>query len=723
MTATFLFLALITPHAPKVAVPPLVPMPRSVAMRAGVLQLAGSRIVYDAPSLASAAKVLADAIFRKTGAKLAVGPGKGAVGIRLQTTQGGKPESYRLEIGGSAVLTASSQKGFAWGTATLLQAIQGKARVPHMTVVDEPLRPYRGLLIDVARQYHSIPVLKQCVELCAFYKIGYLQLHLTDDQSFMFPSKSLPLSATQNQHGGATYTVAELRQLVEFANVRGVTIIPEIDLPGHSAALIRAMPDLFKIKGTKPYEHHATINFANPKVLEAVDTLVGEVCDVFSSSPYFHMGGDEADITYADQHPDFQAAFREHGLPNGSQQEIFRRFLTQVNEMAKKRGKKLIVWEGFGRDPGSKFPIPSDVLVMPFENSYYLPGDLLADGYTVINASWTPLYVVKRHVWPAQKVYDWNIDKFGRFSDLYPKPDSFLVTKLSDQILGAQVCSWEGPEASEVENLRRIVPALAERLWSDPKSDFSDFARRLAVQDIDLGKLVWPVSIQNSRLDGTDPSGFDVPCFTKPLTVTLSGPIGVDVRYTLDGSPVTDQSQLYALPLNLTQTTTIRAATFSKAGVRSEYESAKTFYFVPEKRPNLATGKKVTSSAGTQHPQDPELVVDDSMDLHSSWWAGPAPQWIQVDLGKSEQVDRIEVFPYWDGSRYYQYTVEVSPDGQKWSVVADRSTNTVPASSSGDEIRLAARPVRFVRVNMTKNSANESVHLVELKVWGPGRQR
>jgi hypothetical protein len=90
---------------------------------------------------------------------------------------------------------------------------------------------------------------------------------------------------------------------------------------------------------------------------------------------------------------------------------------------------------------------------------------------------------------------------------------------------------------------------------------------------------------------------------------------------------------------------------------------------------------------------------------------------MQVDLERAANVTRIQVYPYWDSGRYYQYTVEVSTDGKAWTQVADRSQNTRPATPEGDTIELAARPVRFVRVTLTHNSANPSVHLVELRVF------
>jgi N-acetyl-beta-hexosaminidase len=572
-------------------------------------------------------------------------------------------------------------------------------------------------MIDVARQHHDISVLKQCVLLCYLYKLNYLQLHLTDDQSFTFPSKAYPQLSAKNPNGSKAYTREELLDLVHFADHHGVTIIPEMDLPGHSARLVAELPDLFKIRGTKPYEHHATINFAKHEVLRAVETLIGEMCDVFKSSPYFHMGGDEADISLADQSPEFQSAFKELGLPPHSQQELFRRFISQVGRMVKRCGKKLLVWEGFGQDKHSRFPIPKDVQVMEFENSYYMPQDLLKDGYTLINASWTPLYVVNRHVWPAKVVYDWDLSKFGRYGNLLPTTQWFNVQPTKN-IIGAQACSWEGPGSVEVQTLRRIVPAMAERLWNgSTKTPYSNFATRLSATDNLLERLVQPVQIGHSQLDAVDPNGFDVACFTKPLQVQLSSEMGEAIRYTLDGSEPTGSSKLYVGPFEITDTATVRARTFHRNGVASEFESAKTFYYVPANVPNLAAGKHVTASSGTQHPQEPELAVDGNLDLASSWWAAPGPQWLKVDLGNVYPVGSIEVFPYWDGHRYYQYTVEVSPDGTSWHTVLDRSHNTIPASNQGDRVSFAATQARYVRVNMLRGSANEGVHLVELRVF------
>lgn len=698
----------------------LVPWPREVRLRAGLLRLDHATIRVKDAQAASVAELLAGEIAAKTGVRPEVVQGAHQGSIELMLRPGLPSEGYWISVDRSVSVTASTVRGLIWGAVTLLQAVEGRAGhlvLQRMTILDAPNRPYRGLMVDVARRWHSIDVLKQCVLLCHLYKINYLQLHLSDDQAFTFPSSHYPAINSQNQHGGPAYDLSELRDLVAFADRHGVTIVPEMDIPGHSATLNRTMPDLFKIRGTKPYEHHATINFVNAEVLHAIDIMIGEMCDVFRSSPYFHMGGDEADIALVDQHPDFQKAMKSLGLPPKGQQELFRRFIGQVDDMVKKHGKKLLVWEGFGRDANSKFPISRDILVMEFENAYYMPADLLEDGYHVVNASWTPLYVVNRHVWPAKKVYEWDLGRFGRFGSLYPITEWFRAPDVRF-IDGAQACSWEGPEELEIQNLRRLAATMSERIWN-PESgkDFDRFEPRLNSTDAVLERLIHSVNISTSELDAKDPNGFDVPCFTKPLTIRLSSDRPGFIRYTLDGKPPTAESSTYSAPLTLNETATVRAAVFDAIGRRNGFESSMAFYHIAPHTLNLAVGKKVTVSGGTQGGQIPELAVDDNLDLASSWWAGPAPQWLQVDLGKVFSVNRIEVFPYWDGVRYYQYTVESSVDGKTWAMIADRSANSTPASASGDEIKIAPRPLRYVKVNMLKGSANDSVHLVELHVW------
>lgn len=525
------------------------------------------------------AEVLARDMETLTGKRVSVKTGlRGAIALRLNPKLA--EEAYRVKVGGSITVEAGSPTGIAWGCVSLLQSLNGD-RVPKGVIEDHPDKPYRGLMVDVARRYHAIPTLEQMVEVCRFAKIRYLQLHLTDDQAFSFPSRAFPLLTSDNRHGGPSYTREELTGLVSFARARGVTIVPEIEMPGHGASLIRTMPDLFTIKGTKPYEHHASINFADPRVVEAMTTLIGEVCDVFAGSPYVHIGGDEADLALADQNPLFQARFAELGLTGKGQHALFRRFLAQMNEVVRSHGKQTIVWEGFGREPDSRFQVPTNVLVMEFESAYYLPQDLLRDGYTLINTAWTPLYVVNDHVWPARKVFDWDLATFGRYGKDYAATTWFRVDSL-DRVLGSQVCAWEQPEYRVFQSARRVAATMCERVWNvERRGDYDAFLPRLEAYERLLSRIAQPVHWGATGLIETGPDAFDNPTFDRSATVALSADRPGTIRYTLDGTPPTLASAAYREPIRLTDTTAVRAVLVGEDGKPSRHETAATIYRKP----------------------------------------------------------------------------------------------------------------------------------------------
>ena len=132
----------------------------------------------------------------------------------------------------------------------------------------------------------------------------------------------------------------------------------------------------------------------------------------------------------------------------------------------------------------------------------------------------------------------------------------------------------------------------------------------------------------------------------------------------------------------------------------------------------LAVGKSVTVSGGTEQAHEPEYAVDGTAaNRDAGWYASPYPQWLQIDLEQPADIGAVTVYPFWDGQRYYQYTVELSMDGREWKQVADMSQNTKPATARGRAHTFAATQARYVRVNMLYNSANSGVHLIEVRVF------
>ena len=304
-----LLTALLAPASAESPAPQLIPLPKSVTLGQGALSLtAESRIRTNNPDLAPLAKVLAAEIQQTTGLLLSTDErkpdGGGArpagyrapVDIMLALDPKLKGEAYTLDAQEAVTVAGGNYQSVASGTATLLQALRaanGAVTIARMKIADEPVYPYRGLLIDLGRKYHSPGGVEQVIELCRMYKVRYLHLHLTDDQLFMFPSTKFPQLGKSNQEFArfeppssphiAPYTLDELKGLEQYAKVRGVYLVPEIDLPGHSGRLIADAQSVFGIPG-----NGSTVNIASPKTLEALTVLMNEVMDVFQSTPYIH---------------------------------------------------------------------------------------------------------------------------------------------------------------------------------------------------------------------------------------------------------------------------------------------------------------------------------------------------------------------------------------------------------------------------------------------------
>ena len=196
----------------------LIPWPRSVERRDGCLILGETtRIVVENEALLPLARVLSEELHAVSGLRVETATGAAGSGdILLKLTRAANDEAYALRIDGHVTIEGGNYQAVALGTATLLQLLHiepARVTLPRVRIEDSPHSAYRGLLIDVARNYHSIDTLRQCVRLCRHYKIRYLQLHLTDDQAFTFPSQAYPRLTSQNWHGGPAYTLEELREL------------------------------------------------------------------------------------------------------------------------------------------------------------------------------------------------------------------------------------------------------------------------------------------------------------------------------------------------------------------------------------------------------------------------------------------------------------------------------------------------------------------------------
>ncbi len=393
-------------------------------------------------------------------------------------------DQYSLEISDDVVVAAGSLNSLINAKTTLLQlafSSEGKLCFPVTAINDYTDASYRGVMLDLARSWHSVETIKKVIDLAAYYKSNFLQLHFTDYQSYTLPSRKYPKLSTPDRH----YSFEDLEDLEEYAKLRGITIIPEIDIPGHASSIVSAYPEVFGLKDIK--ENPWIINMGKDTVYQALDQIIGELVPIFKSSPYFHIGGDEAifDKTMAD--PDVQAYMRDNNLGEDVH-DLYRHFLVRINEIVKKHGKQMCVWEGFRRE--GKVSIPKDIVVFEFETNRYLPNHLVEDGYTVVNTSWKPLYVVNQKKWEPKTIYEWNLWRWENWFKKAPSYDPIQVKK-SPLIIGAQMCSWEQPETAVFKSLRLRLPVMNERIWnSEGNMAYDEFLEKMLATDQKLSLLL-----------------------------------------------------------------------------------------------------------------------------------------------------------------------------------------------------------------------------------------
>jgi len=528
------------------ASPNIIPWPKSLTLGQGYEErTSANRIVAQDAKLEPLAKVLAGEIYLSTAVKMPTAVGTGAKGdITLRLTGGAATdEGYRLTVGPAGIVVeAGTYRGAAWGTVSLLQSMEvagGKLRIPRMTIVDEPVAKYRGLLIDVARQWHPVETIRPLIQMCRLYKINYMQLHLNDQQSTVFPFKAFPQLQSSSKAQRRTWTREEVVALVKYADERGVTIVPELEGPGHHSGNLRSL-----------WGRGNTLDVYNENTYTGLNVLIGELCEVFASSPYIHIGADEGSFGHLGQSPEELAYMAAHGITGNP----LGYYITRVDQIVKNHGKRTICWEGFGGAGGGKgvAPLPRDIIVMPFESAYNPANRLVANGFSVINTAWKPLYVVGNKKWPAEYIYsNWNLWLWEH----HINKGVHIQLKPTDPVLGAQMCAWEQKADVELPSTRERIHAMSERIWNpDAGKTYADFAARAVKTDALLDRILGFINVQTKGLSGQEDRGFYY--FAGPITVTLQPlPLGA-VHYTVDDKEPTLQSLKYTAPLTLTKEST-----------------------------------------------------------------------------------------------------------------------------------------------------------------------
>ncbi len=409
---------------------------------------------------------------------------------------------YRLTVECRGItITASDSLGVHHAFASILQAMEpaeeaeaGAFSLPICDITDGPDSSYRGMMVDLARGWHDFPYLLSYVDMCYFYKVNYLQLHFTDDQSYTLPSHRFPALSTEGRH----YTEQQIATLVSYANERGVSLIPEIDVPGHCAAFQSAYPEIFGQSG---------ILCLHPDSIQAMQELFGELCDMFPHSQYIHIGGDEAKLENWLSCERCLAYARSVGIDTDQEdrrlltEQMYAHFISTMADAVFAKGRHPIVWEGFSKEISDR--ISKKIIVMSWENYYMLTPELLQAGYTIINCAWRPMYIVTGAIsWSPEEVFRWSIYYWNAVHPQSPYKDTGIQVEPCHQILGGQLLAWGDtittafPSVAhgvceERNLLRDRLPCLAENTWNvEKRYDFEQLAPTIQKLSLRLQKIL-----------------------------------------------------------------------------------------------------------------------------------------------------------------------------------------------------------------------------------------
>jgi hexosaminidase len=364
-------------------------------------------------------------------------------------------ESYELVISESgAKLTAPSPLGVLHGLQTFLQLVETTTNgfaTPVVTIKDRPRFPWRGLLIDVGRHFIPLDVLKRNLDGMAAVKMNVLHWHLYDNEGFRVESKRFP-RLQEVGSDGLYYTQAEIREFVAYAHDRGIRVVPEFEMPGHSRSLFAGYPELASAPGPyklEPGGADAVMDPTREETYKFIDKLIEEMAGLFPDD-YFHIGGDEVNGSQWDANPKIQAFIHSHGMK--SNQDLQAYFNQRLQKILSKHHKIMMGW-----DEVMHPHLPKSVVVQSWRGQQSL-AIAAQQGYRSLLSFGYYLDLM----WPASRHYAVE-PMSGAAASLNPEEKS--------RILGGEACMWS--EWVVPENIdSRIWPrnaAIAERLWSSPE--------------------------------------------------------------------------------------------------------------------------------------------------------------------------------------------------------------------------------------------------------------
>lgn len=594
-------------------------IPRPLSIEYGQQQLELSReavIVAGNESARIAAEALNERLAAAYGFRLKVS-GKSrhrpAIFIDAKASSSNAPEGYRLQIDGNGIHLSGNGAGIFYGVQTLLQIMPEQfgdaVKLPFASIVDWPRFKYRGMHLDTARHFMPVEFVKKYIDLMAQFKFNYFHWHLTDDQGWRIEIKKYPrlteIGSTRPEtvkernlspyigdgtpHGGF-YTQAQIREVVEYARKRYVTVIPEIEMPGHASAALAAYPQ-FGCK--KDYQYKVQTSWGifkevfcpTDETFKFLEDILEETIALFPDSPYIHIGGDEVLKDHWKESAFVQELKTRENLKD--EHEVQSYFIRRIEKFVNSKGKKIIGWDEIlegGIAPNATImswrgmrggieaaKAKHDVIMTPTTHVYF--------DYGQGDPEYEPLNIGS-YV-PLAKVYSFD-----------PIPES-LTENEAQFIIGGQANVWteymKTPQQVEYMAFPRML-ALSEVLWTNKDGrDFEDFRRR-------LNAILPRLDKQGVNYRIPEPGGLqNVVTENERISVELQPAAGTRVHYTTDGTMPDERSAVYSRPIEVRlgegEIKTLKTIVVNAAGRKSVVYAA-TIIRGRLREPDLTTAAK-----------------------------------------------------------------------------------------------------------------------------------
>lgn len=644
-------------------------------------------------------------------------------------------------------INGQTENGVFYGIQTLRKSIPAEAKgatilIPAGEIKDEPRFSYRGMHLDVGRHFFPIEFIKKYIDLLALHNMNTFHWHLTEDQGWRIEIKKYPkLTEIGSQRSrtvigrntqeydntpyGGFYTQEEAKEIVKYAQERYITVIPEVDLPGHMLAALAAYPEMGCTGG--PYEvcprwgvFEDVLCIGNDKTMQFLEDVMSEIIEIFPSE-YVHIGGDEAPRDRWKECPKCQARIKAEGLKadkNHTAEDRLQSYcMTRIEKFLNSKGRRIIGWDEIlegdvapnatvmswrGASGGIKAAqMGHDVIMTPNTYCYF-------DYYQTADTKDEPLgiggYV------PIEKAY--SLD-----------PTFDLNEEQKKHIIGAQANLWTEYIATTEHVEYMVLPrmaALAEVQWTQPeKKDFKDFTTRLAslMKFYQRDGFNYAKHVFDLKVDFTP----DVA--KKAVVVTLSTIDDAPIYYTLDGTEPTTASLKYIEPVVITETADFQAVVIRPEG-KSKVVNKKISF-------NKATycPIELTFQPSEKYKFGGAITLVDGMKGNDSYatgaWLGFVGGDVEaiIDLGQETEIKRVATNAIVDMSAWIMgstgLVVSISDDNKEFREVAAKD---IPAETNIDkkgvenyEITFDPVKARYVKVVIKRSPALPKGHAGEGK--------